>query len=111
LCEKKKFIAPTGSGKTVILEMGILQMITAMKDEINCKSVYLAPTKALCTERFYDWDEKFSKIGLSCIELTGDSDVTDYGSLMKTHILFDFFPFISFLLKLLFFENIQPNFV
>ena len=35
----------------------------------------MAPLKALCTEKFGEWSEKFEKLhGLKCIELTGDTD-------------------------------------
>jgi len=35
----------------------------------------VAPIKALCTEKFNDWQEKFEKLhNLKCIQLTGDSE-------------------------------------
>lgn len=37
----------------------------------------MAPLKALCTERLLDWDRRFSSLGLKCIELTGDSDISE----------------------------------
>lgn len=39
--------------------------------------VLVAPIKALCSQRFDDWKEKFGPIGLSCKELTGDTMVDD----------------------------------
>ncbi|CAB3261297.1 unnamed protein product [Arctia plantaginis] len=35
----------------------------------------VAPVKALCTERLTEWYPKFTKLGLLCIEATGDTDV------------------------------------
>ncbi|CAG9786613.1 unnamed protein product [Diatraea saccharalis] len=35
----------------------------------------VAPVKALCTERITEWHSKFNKLGLLCIEVTGDTDV------------------------------------
>ncbi|KAF5387524.1 hypothetical protein D9757_006603 [Collybiopsis confluens] len=57
--------APTGSGKTVLFELGIIRMLMeAQKTNKDTKAVYVAPTKALCSERYKDW--------ASC-ELTGDT--------------------------------------
>lgn len=37
----------------------------------------MAPLKALCTERLLDWGKRFDPLGLKCIELTGDSDISE----------------------------------
>ncbi|KAF8965195.1 P-loop containing nucleoside triphosphate hydrolase protein [Flammula alnicola] len=69
-------LAPTGSGKTVLFELGIIRMLERSKasgKQVKC--VYIAPTKALCSERFQDWATKFEPIGLKCCELTGDTIV------------------------------------
>ncbi|KAH8090393.1 hypothetical protein HD553DRAFT_3646 [Filobasidium floriforme] len=71
--------SPTGSGKTAIFELALLRMIKSWstQDEMDRKvAVYLAPTKALCTERYQDWKEKFQPLGLKCLEYTGDTDGT-----------------------------------
>ncbi|RAO68915.1 uncharacterized protein BHQ10_004927 [Talaromyces amestolkiae] len=65
--------APTGSGKTVIMELAICRLVNNLKDGLF-KLVYQAPTRALCSERFRDWSKKFTSLGLSCAELTGDTD-------------------------------------
>ncbi|XP_061235369.1 probable ATP-dependent DNA helicase HFM1 isoform X3 [Neopsephotus bourkii] len=58
----------------------------ASKNGMNMKSfpnaseildMTVAPIKALCSQRFEDWKEKFGPIGLSCKELTGDTMVDD----------------------------------
>ncbi|CBQ73764.1 related to HFM1-DNA/RNA helicase [Sporisorium reilianum SRZ2] len=63
--------APTGSGKTVIFELALVRMLT--KDPENARAVYLAPTKALCSERTRDWSTRFGSVGCGVTELTGDS--------------------------------------
>ena len=65
--------APTGSGKTVILELAVCRLLLSSKNG-QYKIVYMAPTKSLCSERQRDWQAKFSSLGLSCAELTGDTD-------------------------------------
>jgi ATP-dependent DNA helicase HFM1/MER3 len=52
--------APTGSGKTVVFELAIIRELLARKGDSLC--VYVAPIKALCSERFQDWSKKFQKI-------------------------------------------------
>ncbi|XXG96179.1 ATP-dependent DNA helicase MER3 [Hypoxylon texense] len=64
--------APTGCGKTAILEMAICKLVMSPGSE-NFKIVYQAPTKSLCSERARDWEKKFSHMNLQCIELTGDT--------------------------------------
>ena len=65
--------APTGGGKTAILEMAICRLIHGFKTE-QYKIVYMAPTKSLCSERQRDWQAKFVTLDLMCAELTGDTD-------------------------------------
>ena len=65
--------APTGSGKTVILEMAICKLLLGFKSDQH-KIVYMAPTKSLCSERQRDWQAKFASLDLQCAELTGDTD-------------------------------------
>lgn len=65
--------APTGGGKTAILEMAICRLIHGFKTE-QYKIVYMAPTKSLCSERQRDWQAKFVALDLMCAELTGDTD-------------------------------------
>ncbi|KAI1436469.1 hypothetical protein GGR50DRAFT_223618 [Xylaria sp. CBS 124048] len=64
--------APTGSGKTAILEMAICKLVSS-QGVGNFKIVYQAPTKSLCSEKARDWQKKFSHMNLSCVELTGDT--------------------------------------
>ncbi|KAK7942423.1 Sec63 [Apiospora aurea] len=64
--------APTGSGKTAIMEMAICKLVMTSGGE-NFKIVYQAPTKSLCSERARDWEKKFGHLSLHCAELTGDT--------------------------------------
>jgi ATP-dependent DNA helicase HFM1/MER3 len=78
--------SPTGSGKTVILELAICRAV-ATNATGQYKIVYQAPTKALCSERQRDWATKFGKVGLTCAELTGDSDATDVRNVQSANII------------------------
>ncbi|XP_035691410.1 LOW QUALITY PROTEIN: probable ATP-dependent DNA helicase HFM1 [Branchiostoma floridae] len=81
--------APTGSGKTVIFELAIIRLLVRLGNTpiYNAKIVYMAPMKALCSERYLDWMEKFGPLGLKCQELTGDSEIDDYYQLRDCHIV------------------------
>ncbi len=68
--------APTGSGKTGILELAICKLAQDFNSD-QFKIVYQAPTKSLCAERVRDWEKKFSHLTLTCAELTGDTDASE----------------------------------
>ena len=65
--------APTGSGKTVILELAICRLMSGFANG-SYKIIYQAPTKSLCSERQRDWQHKFGQLDLKVAELTGDTD-------------------------------------
>ena len=48
----------------------------------------VAPIKALCNERYQDWNKKFGSFGLRCTELTGDTDLDDFQELQYSNIVF-----------------------
>ncbi|KFW04798.1 putative ATP-dependent DNA helicase HFM1, partial [Eurypyga helias] len=80
--------APTGSGKTAMLELAITRLLMESPlPWLNIKVVYMAPIKALCSQRFDDWKEKFGPIGLSCKELTGDTVVDDLFEIHHAHVI------------------------
>jgi ATP-dependent DNA helicase HFM1/MER3 len=73
--------APTGSGKTAVLELAIARLFGGSYGGggtggggrgRGSLAVYMAPLKALTHERLLDWKAKLG--GLSVVELTGDSD-------------------------------------
>lgn len=68
--------APTGSGKTAMLELAICKIVESFQTG-TFKIVYLAPIKSLCSERLRDWEKKFSHLNLPCAELTGDTTSTE----------------------------------
>ncbi|KAL2840557.1 Sec63 Brl domain-containing protein [Aspergillus pseudoustus] len=78
--------APTGSGKTVVMELAICRLLNSLKDE-QFKVVYQAPTKSLCSERFQDWSRKFNSLGLQCSELTGDTDHLQLRNVQNSRII------------------------
>ncbi|XP_072864689.1 probable ATP-dependent DNA helicase HFM1 isoform X4 [Chlorocebus sabaeus] len=80
--------APTGSGKTVVFELAITRLLMEVPlPWLNIKIVYMAPIKALCSQRFGDWKEKFGPIGLNCKELTGDTVMDDLFEIQHAHII------------------------
>jgi ATP-dependent DNA helicase HFM1/MER3 len=78
--------APTGSGKTVVMELAICRLVNLLNDGMF-KVVYQAPTRSLCAERFRDWNAKFTCLGLTCAELTGDTDYTQLQSVQRASII------------------------
>ncbi|KAI2085623.1 ATP-dependent DNA helicase MER3 [Ophidiomyces ophidiicola] len=78
--------APTGSGKTVVMELAICRLLSTIKDS-RFKVVYQAPTKSLCSERFRDWRAKFSSLDLQCAELTGDTDQAQMRNVQHASII------------------------
>ncbi|PQE33552.1 hypothetical protein CJF32_00003432 [Rutstroemia sp. NJR-2017a WRK4] len=64
--------APTGSGKTALLELAICKLVECHGSD-QFKIVYQAPIKSLCSERVRDWTKKFSHLNLKVAELTGDT--------------------------------------
>ncbi|XP_031193013.1 probable ATP-dependent DNA helicase HFM1 isoform X2 [Mastomys coucha] len=80
--------APTGSGKTVVFELAITRLLMEVPlPWLNMKIVYMAPIKALCSQRFDDWKEKFGPIGLNCKELTGDTVMDDLFEIQHANII------------------------
>lgn len=85
--------APTGSGKTGVFELAIIKVILDSERRHNidfgaAKIVYLAPTKALCSERRSDWSSKFRDFNIQCHELTSDMTSTiDFKSVQRSCIL------------------------
>ncbi|GAX85570.1 hypothetical protein CEUSTIGMA_g12985.t1 [Chlamydomonas eustigma] len=76
--------APTGSGKTGVMELSLLRLLSKQLDEGGTclvgkrgavKAVYIAPLRALCQEKLQDWSSRFGIfLGLNCVELTGDTE-------------------------------------
>jgi ATP-dependent DNA helicase HFM1/MER3 len=78
--------APTGGGKTAVLELAICRLLS--QDPSNqYKIIYQAPTKSLCAERQRDWQSKFGAMDLQCAELTGDTDQAQLWNVQNARII------------------------
>ncbi|XP_049301261.1 probable ATP-dependent DNA helicase HFM1 [Anopheles funestus] len=78
--------APTGSGKTVILELAMAKLARQAKDS-PFRILYLAPTRSLCAEKFQDWKVRFAALGISCIQFDGDNAVEDVTKLSNHRLI------------------------
>ena len=69
--------APTGSGKTALFELAMIRHVAM--NERNAvppqkhKIFYVAPMKAIASERLRDWRVRLGRIGLKFLEVTGDT--------------------------------------
>lgn len=52
-----------------------------------CVSFLVAPIKALCSQCFENWNKMFGPLGLSCKELTGDTEIDDFFEIQDSHII------------------------
>ncbi len=72
---KNSFVisAPTASGKTLIAELMMVKNIL----ENKTKAIYIVPLRALASEKYESFKEKYSKLGLRVAISTGDLDSAD----------------------------------
>uniref|UniRef100_A0A3Q2DRL9 DNA 3'-5' helicase n=1 Tax=Cyprinodon variegatus TaxID=28743 RepID=A0A3Q2DRL9_CYPVA len=57
---------------------------------VNTLTVFLspvAPIKALCSQCYDNWSKKFGPLGLTCKELTGDTEIDDFFEIHDSHII------------------------
>ncbi|XP_043988990.1 probable ATP-dependent DNA helicase HFM1 isoform X1 [Gambusia affinis] len=90
LYTNKNFVAcaPTGSGKTVLFELAIIRLLMETQEPWrDVKAVYMAPIKALCSQCYDSWTKKFGPLGLTCKELTGDTEIDDLFEIHDSHII------------------------
>ena len=78
--------APTGCGKTAVLELAICKVVESHRTG-EFKIVYQAPTRSLCSERMRDWQKKFSHLNLPCAELTGDTSQYEMNRVRNASII------------------------
>jgi len=94
--------APTGAGKTCIFEIAMGRLlVTALEERRrgvqkggsisrDQKIVYIAPSKALCDERYEDWSQRLNalKLGIVCSLVTGDSlSENTFQSVASSHLI------------------------
>ncbi|CAK9438230.1 uncharacterized protein LODBEIA_P24840 [Lodderomyces beijingensis] len=80
--------SPTGSGKTVLFELAILRELPPRKNEYeDVKALYLAPTKALCSQKQEEWSKKFEPLGIKVGILTGDSSYKEAENVRKSQVI------------------------
>jgi ATP-dependent DNA helicase HFM1/MER3 len=81
--------SPTGSGKTVVFEISIVRELKKRLNDPSYKGkiLFVAPIKALCQQILGFWEKKFAPFGLSCVELTGDSENVDISTLNKCDLI------------------------
>jgi len=88
--------APTGSGKTVLFELAICRLYKNLVEDCSIgsmpasevpRTIYIAPMKALCQERSFDWRARFQRVGIRVVELTGDTEDSMLGEVSHGHIL------------------------
>ncbi|KAI9806600.1 MAG: hypothetical protein M1825_006057 [Sarcosagium campestre] len=78
--------APTGSGKTALMELAICRLLLGLNGD-QYKIVYQAPTKSLCAERYRDWQAKFGSLKIQCAERTGDTEVSELRNVQHASII------------------------
>jgi len=61
---------PTAAGKTLVAELAMLQHVL----QKNGRVLYIAPLKALASEKYHDFKKKYEKLGVTIGIATGDLD-------------------------------------
>ena len=94
--ERALITSPTGSGKTLLFELGIARIIaqnynlsTKSYKNKNFKIIYIAPIKSLCQEKTFEWKIKYSKspLELNVTECTSDSEYLNISLLNNSNII------------------------
>ena len=70
--DKKNVVmaVPTAAGKTLIAELCLLKSVL----QENGRVLYIAPLKALASEKYHDFKRKYERLGISVGIATGDLD-------------------------------------
>lgn len=95
--------APTGAGKTAVFEMALARFLVndlqlhnpgqsmgPQRVSMSRKIVYIAPSKALCEERYDDWKERLSRLhlGIEVAMVTGDCEPGEsYYDVASAHLI------------------------
>jgi len=57
--------APTGSGKTIVMELAILRAASKAVNPNDVKIIYVAPNKALCQQKVAEWTASFGSLNMT----------------------------------------------
>jgi len=95
--------APTGAGKTALFEIAMARFFAAdlaqnarygggASSQVSNqrKIIYVAPSKALCEERYEDWSRRLAdmNVGIQCAMITGDGEPGDsFRDLAAAHVI------------------------
>ena len=94
--ERVLITSPTGSGKTLLFELGIARIIIQnynLMEKVyknkNFKIIYIAPIKSLCQEKTFEWKMKYGKtpLELTVTESTSDSEYLNINLLNNSNII------------------------
>eukprot|EP00762_Andalucia_godoyi_P006371 ANDGO_05917.mRNA.1 ATP-dependent DNA helicase MER3 homolog len=78
--------APTGCGKTVVFELALLRLFCSLRTA-DAKAIYIAPLKSIVQEKETDWNERLGSFGISCVSVTGDSEIDDVAETKKAQVI------------------------
>lgn len=83
--------APTGAGKTVIFEIAMWKLFNqssqVVKGDASSKVIYIAPSKALCEERYQDWRNRLPSY-LNVSMVTGDTNPScSFQNVATSHLI------------------------
>lgn len=56
--------SPTGSGKTIVMELAILRALSKVSNPNDVKIIYVAPNKALCQQKLAEWATSFGSLNM-----------------------------------------------
>lgn len=88
LLENKNILicSPTGSGKTLVAEVAIIEQL--MKNKYTNKAVYIVPLRALASEKYHNFTKEYGQY-FTISALTGDAedDEQDLRIIAKSDII------------------------
>eukprot|EP01028_Stygiella_incarcerata_P000722 TRINITY_DN110_c0_g1_i1.p1 TRINITY_DN110_c0_g1~~TRINITY_DN110_c0_g1_i1.p1 ORF type:complete len:2139 (+),score=504.33 TRINITY_DN110_c0_g1_i1:433-6849(+) len=78
---------PPGSGKTLLAELSLVKLIIDEENSENhLRCVYVTPKEPVADEIFGKWSDRFGKLGLSVVRLTGEGPL-DVGLVEQSNVI------------------------
>lgn len=68
------------------MELAICRLLHTFPSD-SFKIVYQAPTRSLCSERQRDWQARFTSVDLNCVELTGETEISQLKNVQHAKII------------------------